>query len=102
MIDKPLLDFAKRLMAYDGQDVRAVNAVEYMNSSPDHHHPDDPWRQRLMRGLQEGLRQLGYKVPRTGVADATTANALVAVAGRRWRWQSWHGLYSTLKTALRQ
>ena len=100
MFDKPLLDFAKKLMAYDGQDVRAVNALDMFGTSPAHHHPDDPLSQRLMRGVQEGLGQLGYKVSHSGFADHATAQAISAAIGSRWRWMAWQDIYANLKAAL--
>ncbi len=101
MTDKPLLDFAKKLMSYDGQDTRATNALEFFHQAPARIHPEDPWRQILMRGVQEGLLKIGYKVPRSGYADKTTAQALVTAVSPRWRLMTWRDIYASLQECRR-
>lgn len=91
------IEFARQLMSFDGQDLLAANAIEDINDTPSHHLPDDTWRRMLMRGVQEGLARLGYRLERTGVADKATAQALVAVVGPRWRYQTWLDIYGALQ-----
>lgn len=93
-----VLGFARRMMAFDGQEIRAINALEYINSTPDTLDMQNSWRQMLMRGVQQALSKVGYRVSKGGIADPVTAQALVSLAGPRWRTQSWLQIYRKLQS----
>lgn len=62
----------------------------------------DPAAQNTMvvvQGIQKCLNELGYNLPRNGLMNAATQNAIAGLVGRNWPAVPWMHLYKVCKRA---
>jgi len=93
------LEYAQKMMGFDGRTADAQAAMAAIDESPNYHSVNAPDRMRLVRGIQASLRKMSIRVPDSGTVDTATAAALVSLVGPTWREFSWREIYAKLGEA---
>ena len=89
------------LINFGVPDYLASPAIPFMQFTPSYSDPDSPQTIQVIKGLQNGLRMLGYhKVKSTGVFTVDSAIATKEISGPAWRDKTWIQLYGDIQSAL--
>ena len=79
----------------------ATMTIPFMQFTPSFSDPDSPGTIQAIKGLQNGLRKIGYnKIKPTGVFTAATALAIKEISGPAWRDKNFSQLYGDIQDVI--